>query len=346
MKAVILVGGESTRLRPLTRDLPKAMVPVANRPFLERMLEWLAAHGVVEIVLTTSYHPEPIEDYFGDGSRHGVEITYVFEPQPLGTGGAIKNCQRLLAARFLALNGDILTDLDLAAVAAEHAARRAQVTIVTTRVDDPSRFGVVVSDEAGRVRQFVEKPQPGQAPSHDINAGIYLFEPEMLREMPEGNFSVERDFFPAALARGARIYQHRAAGYWIDIGTVEAYLKAHWDILEDRLHTAIPGRQERPGIWMAEGAQVDATAHLTPPVVIGPGARVEPGARLGPRAVIGEGAQVGRGAVAAECILWPRSRLEDRATVSGAIIGFDAVVQAGASVKDDVVRSGETAATS
>ena len=342
MKAVILVGGESTRLRPLTFDLPKAMVPIVNRPFLERMLEWLAAYGVTEIILTTCYQPRAIEEYFGDGSRFGVEIAYVLESEPLGTGGAIKNCQRLLDETFVVLNGDILADLDLARVVEDHRAQKAQASIVTTWVEDPSRFGVIASDAQGWIQRFVEKPQLGQAPSHDINAGVYVFEPGMLQEMPQGNFSVERDFFPKQLERGARIHQHRADGYWIDIGTLEHYLKAHWDILEGRFHTAVPGRQDRPGVWTANGATADATAHVTPPVVIGPGARIEAGARVGPRAVLGEGVRVGRGAAATDCVLWPRARVEDRATVSGTIIGFDAVVQAGGAISDGAIRSGDT----
>ena len=318
MKAVILVGGESTRLRPLTYDVPKAMVPIVNRPFLERMLEWLRAYNVTEIILTTYYLPQAIEDHFGDGSRHGVEITYLLEPEPLGTGGAVKNCQHLLDSRFLVLNGDILSDMDLTAVLDEHQARRAQVTIVSTWVEDPSRFGVIASDPDGRIQRFVEKPPPGQAPSHDINAGVYVLEPEMLDQMPQGNFSVERDFFPPLIERGAPVYHHPASGYWIDIGTVDHYLQAHWDILGGRFRTAIPGRQQQSGVWMAEGASVDPNAHLTPPVVVGPQCQIEAGARVGPRAVLGEKTRVGRGAVAADCVVWPRSRLEERATVSGA----------------------------
>lgn len=273
MIAVVLVGGEGTRLRPLTHTTPKSMLPVVNRPFLEHQIEHLRSHGVDRIVLACGYRPDAIRAHFGDA------LEYVVEPEPLGTGGAIAHAARGLAQTFVVANGDVLTDLDLAALVRFHRDRRARMTIALHPVSDPSRYGVVVTDSEGAVTAFAEKPAPGTVAANTINAGTYVVEPDVLDLIPDGrSVSLEYEVFPALV--GAGLYARSFTGYWRDIGTPASYLDANVERLPEA--GAID-----------PSAVVDAGASVTGSVV-GPGCRVEAGARVR-RSVLLPGAVVAAG---------------------------------------------------
>lgn len=232
MKAVLLVGGEGTRLRPLTCNTVKAMVPVANKPFLEHIIAYLSSHGVDEIVVTLCYLPDRIRDYFGDGRRFGVKMDYVREESPLGTAGAVKNAAAHLDSTFVVLNGDIFTGLDLSNMIVAHRYRGAEATIALTPVDNPTAYGVVEMEQTGRVRRFVEKPPPDQVTSNLINAGTYVLEPCVLEEIPAGMPCMfEHHVFPGLLQRRAAFYGYVSSTYWLDIGTPEKYRKLNCDLV-------------------------------------------------------------------------------------------------------------------
>ena len=273
MIAVVLVGGEGTRLRPLTHTTPKSMLPIANRPFLEHQVAHLRAHGVDRIVLACGYRPDAIRAHFG------AELEYLVEPEPLGTGGAIAYAARTLSETFVVANGDVLTDLDLSALVRFHRDRDARMTLALHPVDDPSRYGVVVTAADGAVTAFIEKPPPGTAPAATINAGTYVVEPDALDLIPEGRrVSVEYEVFP--LLVGAGLYAQSSEGYWRDIGTPASYLAANLE-------------------WMPPGGLVDPSARVEPGAsvtgsVVGPRCRVEAGATVS-RSVLLEGALVTAG---------------------------------------------------
>ncbi len=331
MKGLILAGGKSTRLYPLTLSTPKPMVPIVNRPFLEHMIEWLRGHGVREIILTTGYLPDAIRDHFGAGSSYGVSIEYVVEPEPFDTGGAIKNAEALLDRTFFVFNGDILTALDLREMMQQHRRRGAQASISLAWVEDPTAYGVIEIDEAGRILRFREKPKRHEVTSHYINAGTYIFEPQVLQEMPAGvRFSIEREFYPQALARGTHMYGHRDDCYWLDIGTADKYLQAHRDLLAGRLPCGRDGAEIAPGVWAGADTQIAADARLVAPVVMGARCVVGTRAALGPYAVLGDDIHIGEQASVSNSVLWNRAFVGPGATVERCIIGHGVTVPAAA----------------
>ena len=333
MKALILVGGKGTRLYPLTKTLPKPMAPVVNRPHLERVIEWLRGHGVTDVILTLHYKPEHFREYFGDGSKFGVNVHYVEEPEPLGTGGAIRNAEEFLDDTFLVFNGDILTDLNLTEVVRFHKEKGASVTIALQPVDDPTRYGVVELDSDSRILRFVEKPAPHEAPSNLINAGTYVMEPHVLRYIPKGiKYSVERGLFPTLIEQGEPVYGFaEAAEYWIDIGNLKRYLQVHTDVLAGKVGVEIPGHEVQRGVWVEDGVEL-GNVDFTPPVVVGRNCRIGDGARLGPYVVIGEGCEVGERAEVRGSVIWPKCRIGRGALVEGAILSLGCVIEEGAGV--------------
>ncbi|MBI3931888.1 MAG: NDP-sugar synthase [Acidobacteria bacterium] len=337
MKAVILAGGEGTRLRPLTLATPKPVVPVVDRPFLRHQLDLLSRVGVEEVVFSLAYRPERVQAVFGDGARVGKRIHYAVEDAPLGTGGAVKNAERWLDALTVVFNGDVLTDVDLPAVVAEHRASHAEATLVLTPVPNPSAYGLVETDDSGRVRRFVEKPDPSQITTDTINAGIYVLNTSTLALMPAGvNHSIERAFFPELLARGSLVRAHVHRGYWIDIGTPEKYLQVHRDILCGRFPVDLEGRTLRGG-WVHESASVDAGAVLEAPFFVGPGCRVEEGASLGPETTLVADVRLMAGARVRESVLWSGGVVAEEAQVEGALLGTGVRVCAHASVRPGAV---------
>lgn len=321
MKAVILAGGEGTRLRPLTLTIPKPVVPVVDRPFLRHQLDLLAQVGVTETVFSLAYQPERIKAVFGDGRALGRRIHYAVEDTPLGTGGAVKNAERYLDDTTIVFNGDVLTDVDLPAVVRDHRESGAKATLVLFPVPNPAAYGLVETDGTGRVKSFIEKPtDPSQITTDQINAGIYILDTSTLALMPASeNHSIERAFFPALLRRGdlVRGWVHR--GYWIDIGTPEKYLQVHRDILRRRFRVDLEG-QPREGGWIHRDAQVDPGAELEGPFYVGPGCRVAAGARIGPDAVLTAGVHVAMGAWVRDSVAWEGSELAESASVYGALL--------------------------
>jgi mannose-1-phosphate guanylyltransferase len=332
MQAVILVGGAGTRLRPLTDTRPKPMMPLVDRPFVAHQLDLLRRHGVTDVVFSCGYRPDALRAHFGDGDRTGVRLRYVVDPEPLGTAGAIKNAEGLLDdGAFLVLNGDILTDLDLDAVAASHRQAGAEGTVVLTPVEDPSAFGLVRLHPDRSVEAFVEKPAPDALRPGEpfrINAGTYLLETSVLDRIPAGRAcSVEREVFPA-LAEAGTLFGHPSDAYWRDIGTPASYLAAHHDVLSGAARTESPTGDA----YLGPGASADPGARVGLLSSVGPGARIEAGAIV-EGSVVGAGTTVGEGAVARDAIVGEGVTIGAGATLGpGAVVGDRAVIGAGVAV--------------
>lgn len=342
MRAVILAGGEGTRLRPLTLTTPKPVVPVVDRPFLRHQLDLLARAGVRDVVFSVAYRPERVEAVFGDGSAFGVRIRYAVEDTPLGTGGAVRNALPLLDERTVVLNGDVLTDVDLGALVARHQAAGAAATILLTPVPNPSAYGLVETGPDGRVLAFREKPKPEEITTDTINAGIYVLETRVLDLIPPAvNHSIERGFFPALLARGDRVLGPVHRGYWIDIGTPAKYLQVHRDILRGRFPVVLAGDAVRGGI-VAAGARVDPEAELAPPFFVGPGSDVARAARVGPDAVLGSDVIVRPGASVRDSVLWNRVSVAEDAAVESSLVGLGVRIGRHARVNAALLGEGST----
>ena len=328
MQAVVLVGGEGTRLRPLTLETPKPMIPILNLPFLERTLLRLKDAGIDDVILPAGYLPGAITSAFGDGSRLGMKVTYVIEETPLGTAGALKNIEQHISGRFFVLNGDVLTSLDLRAMLAYHKEKGGIGTLHLIRVEDPSSFGCVVHDSQGRISTFVEKPPRETAPTNEVNAGTYLFERAILDHIPADRaVSIERETFPAVIARGLPLFAYTTDDYWVDLGRPEAYLNAHRDIFDNRMPMGISGGISGPG-----ASAVPASA-LREPVYIGAGATIASDAVVGPYTVVGERSIIGSGASVIGSLLWDEVTVENGASIDEAIIASRARIGAGARVE-------------
>ena len=318
MQAIVLVGGEGTRLRPLTERVPKPALKLVDRPFLAYMVEWLAGHGVTEVVLACGFRPDVLHEALaGEEERAGVGIRYVVEPEPLGTAGAIRFAADALGEeldeRFLALNGDVLTDLDLGALLVAHEERGATATIGLHPVEDAAAFGLVERGERGEVLAFLEKT--GERRPGEVNAGMYVLERPVLDLIPPGEtVSIERDVFPRLVGEG--LHGLRLDGYWVDIGTPERYLQASWDILEGRVATRV--EPSGPGVFVDPSASVSSEAEVGPHAVVGRDCRVEAGAEVR-ESVLLDGAVVGAGAHVASSILAPGAAVEAGADVEGAV---------------------------
>lgn len=340
MQAVVLVGGEGTRLRPLTYVTPKPMIPVMNVPFLERTLLRLKGAGIADVILPAGYMPEAITDYFGDGSRLGIRMTYVIEETPLGTAGAVKNVERYIDGPFFVLNGDVLTSLDLKAMLALHRDRGGMGVLHLIRVEDPSAFGCVVHDDFGRITAFVEKPPRDQAPTNEINAGTYLLDPAILDFIPVGRpVSIERETFPAVIAGARPLYAYTTDDYWIDLGRPEHYRDSHRHIFDGRMPLGIELTEQGIG---GAGAATYGPGNVVGPAMIGQGTHIAAGAQVGPYVVLGDDCTIDEGAVVVDSILWDNVHVGRDARVDGAIlasrcsVGQGATISSGAVVGHDV----------
>jgi mannose-1-phosphate guanylyltransferase len=319
MQALILAGGEGTRLRPLTSTIPKPVVPLVEQPFIVYMLEWLRRHGVDDVILSCGFMAERVRDVLGDGSALGVRLRYVEEPRPLGTGGALKYAQDLLDDRFFMLNGDVLTDIDLTAQLAQHEQTAARATLALIPVEDPSAYGLVRRNPNGSVKEFVEKPNPDQIDTDLINAGAYILERDVLDSMaPAGTkISIERDVFPMLVDHG--LYGFAADGYWLDIGTPASYLQGTFDILEGSVNTEVGRLLADAGRALAYGA--DVQGRLVAPALVGRGCGIAEHAIVGGRAVLGADVEVGAGAHIESSVVLSGTRIGARSTVRSSIIG-------------------------
>ncbi len=346
MKAILLVGGQGTRLRPLTLSKPKPLLPLANRPFLDHVLFLLNLHGISDVVLAVGYRSESFEPQYGDGSHLGVRLHYVREDKPLDTGWAIKNVESFLAGNetFLVFNGDILTDLDLTDMLRQHREHGAVCTISLTSVDDPSAYGVVDMDEEGRVQRFTEKPKREEATSNWINAGTYLLEPEVLQyisepqlldEIPPGRpYSVEYGLFPKLLEEGLPIYGYRTGAYWLDIGSPAKYLQAQTDLMSGRLKYNLPpeGEELWQGVWAGEGTFIDSGARVTGPAVLGRNCKVRANAALTGPLALGDNCEVGEHARLDGIIAWDKAYFGEKADCRQSIFGNNAQIGEGSHI--------------
>jgi len=328
VQAVILVGGEGTRLRPLTFGTPKPMVPIVGVPFLARTLERLYEAGIRDVILPAGYMPQAITEYFGDGSRLDMKITYVIEDEPLGTAGAIKNVEQHITGPFFMMNGDVLTSLDLRAMIAYHKEKGGLGVLHLIKVEDPSSFGCVVHDEAGRISQFIEKPPKGTEPTNEINAGTYLLDPDVLKFIPPGrNVSIERETFPKILAEGQPLYAYTTEDYWIDVGRPEHYLTVHRDILNGTMPLRVETGTEG-SVHIGEGSRVDASAKLGPNVVLGKKCSIGAKASI-KNSVLWDDVVIEEGALIEETIIASRSIIGANAKIGkGSVIGHDGRIEA------------------
>ncbi len=326
MKAIVLVGGEGTRLRPLTYHTPKPLLPIANVPFLERQLTWLGRHGIDEAVLSLGYLPEAFEAHFASGRFGDMRIRWVIEKEPLGTAGGIGFAAEGIDERVVVCNGDVLTDLDVTGLVRFHDERAAEATIALTRVEDPSAFGVVPTREDGEVVAFVEKPPPGRAPTNWINAGTYVLEPSVLRRIPPRlTVSIERETFPRMLDSPRRLFAQHSDAYWLDIGTPRKYAEAQADVLGGKLGLPpAPGAREHDsGIWVQGDVDIASDARLRAAVLLGTGARIGAGADVA-ESVIGPGATVESGARVLRSVVLAGARVAADEKAVDVVVAADA----------------------
>jgi mannose-1-phosphate guanylyltransferase len=317
MQALILAGGEGTRLRPLTSTVPKPVVPLVDRPFIAFMLDWLRGHGVEDVIMSCGFLAAGVRNVLGDGGAYGVRLRYVEEPRPLGTGGALKFAEELLDERFLMLNGDVLTDLDIGAQLALHEARGAQATLALTPVEDPSAYGLVRTHADGEVTGFVEKPAPDQIDTRNISAGVYVLERSVLDLLvPEAPASIERDVFPRLVGDG--LYGYVSDGYWLDIGTPERYLEGTFDILEGTVVTAVGERMGDSFVCLEEGTE--NRGRVIPSALIERDCNIAAGARIGGRVVLESGVRVGEETTIERAVVLRGSTIGANCTLRGCIV--------------------------
>ncbi len=322
MKAVVLVGGEGTRLRPLTLSVPKQMLPIAEQPMIERVLGQLARHGVDDVILSLGYLPDAFTKAYPDGIAAGVRLSYAVEPSPLDTAGAVRFAARRAGIddTFVVVNGDVLTEMDLTALVDFHRAHDAEGSISLHPVDDPSAFGVVTTDGTGRVEAFIEKPPAGTAPTNLVNGGTYILEPSVVDRVPEGRpVSIERETF-AAMVADRTLYALADEAYWLDTGTPETYLMAHRDLLDGRrVPPPAPGaRDSGGGVWLLGSPKLDG--EVRGPAMIGDGAQIRPHAVID-RSVVGRDCIVESGARVVRSVLLDGASVGEEATVTGSIVG-------------------------
>lgn len=343
MKAIIMAGGEGSRLRPLTCDRPKPMVPVMDRPIMQHIVELLHRHNFRDIGATLMYLPEDIKDYFGDGSEFGVNMQYFIEESPLGTAGSVKNAQSFLDQPFLVISGDALTDFDLTNIMAFHKNKKAAVTIALTKVPSPLEYGVVITDGEGCIRQFLEKPSWGEVFSDTVNTGIYVIEPEVLNFIPQGTgFDFSKDLFPLLLSKGYPIYGCVVPGYWCDIGNFNQYQQAHYDILAGRTKINLEGKQIAPGIWVEKGAEIHPNARIEAPAFIGKDVKIGMDAVVGSHSVIGSNSILDEGVSIKRGIVWNNVYFGKKATLRGGAICNRVKIQSHASIFEGAVIGDDT----
>jgi mannose-1-phosphate guanylyltransferase len=333
---VILVGGQGTRLRPLTSTVPKPVVQLVDRPFMSFMLEWLRSHGVDDVIMSCGFLADSVREVLGDGSQLGLRLRFVEEPEPRGTAGALKLAEEMLDERFLMLNGDVLTDIDLSAQIAQHDSSGARATLALVAVPDPSAYGLVTLHEDASVKEFIEKPSSEKLESNLISAGAYVLEREILELVPaDANVSIEREVWPRLVGNG--LFGYASESYWLDIGTPERYLQGTFDIIEGNVETAV--RERLSDGWLAVDAGAEVLGRVIPPAVLERGVRIAEGARVGSlvvlgqdvsigahssveRAVILQGSQIGDGCELRDCILAPGCRVGAGTKVTGgAVLG-------------------------
>ena len=332
MKAIILVGGEGTRLRPLTYSVAKPMVPVLNRPFLEHVLCHLIDHDINEVILAMGYKPDSIYEYFKDEPLSGIRITYSLEARPLGTAGAVKLAGEHVSGTFLVLNGDVFTNLDYTSMLRFHRENNAIATIALTYAEDPTKFGVVETDNESRVCRFVEKPPPNRVTSHWINAGVYILEPEVLDYIPAGEFYMfEHGVFPSLIEKGELVFAYQSSAYWIDVGTPAKYHQLNMDMLKGACVSRLCPVSH---VTVGEGSVVDPSCNIAGPVLIGRDCRLEKDVHINGPTVIGNRCRIKQGGTIDNSVLWDNIVIGSRAIVANSIVASDANIEDRACLRD------------
>ncbi|MHB1242990.1 MAG: sugar phosphate nucleotidyltransferase, partial [Gaiellaceae bacterium] len=349
MKAVVMAGGEGTRLRPLTSNQPKPMVPIVGKPCMEHILELLRTHGFGDVVVTLAFMPQAIRSHFGDGDSLGLNVEYSVEELPLGTAGSVRLASGKLDETFLVISGDALCDVDLGSLVERHREAGAAVTIGLKHVDNPLEFGIVVTDEDGKVERFLEKPSWGQVFSDTINTGIYVLEPEVLAHVPtEGPFDFSKELFPLLLEMGRPIYGHVLEGYWQDIGNLDQYRQANFDALDERVRLHVEGVRLRGNVWIGEGTDIHDVEEIEGPAFIGNHCRIARDASIGPYTVLSNGVTLRERARTVRTVIDSSTHVGRSALIEGAIIGRSCDIrdhvriQEGASIGDEVTIGSES----
>jgi len=339
MKAIIIAGGLGTRLRPLTYNRPKPIVPVVNKPFVVHQIELLKKYGITEIILNLHYLSDNMALALGDGSAFGVKLYYSIEKDPLGTAGAVKNAEEYFDREdLIVFNGDILADFRISDILAFHREKKARVTLTLTTVEDPTQFGLVLTDQEGKVTKFLEKPGWQQVTAKTVNAGLYIVNPSVFKSVPKGRpYSFERDLFPKLLEAGEKIYAAVSADYWIDIGNPQKYMQAHRDILNGDVHVLLDGERVGHNIWIAHGSVIEPSAKLHGPLMIGRGASVFAGARINQFSVIGENVRISEGAHVEDTVILRNSMIGRDVKLKDCIIGENCIIEDFADIGPGVV---------
>lgn len=347
MKAVLLAGGFGTRLRPLTLNTPKPVVPIFDRPFLYHQIDLLRqVPEIDEVILSLNYQPERIKDVVGHGEDAGLPIRYLIEPEPLGTGGAVKYAEPHLDGTTIVFNGDVLTEVDLSAVVDYHRSQNAKATIVLTPVENPSAYGLVETDSQGNVSRFLEKPDPNEITCNTINAGIYVLEPTSFDRIPPGTkYSIERSYFPSLIERHETFVAYVDNGYWLDIGTPDKYFQGHRDILDGRCASGVFTESNGNSPTIAPGALLDATARLEGPCFIGTNSTIHANANITRHSVVGSGAVIETEAAVHQSIIWPDCHIGHGAYLDGAILGHRCKIGAYAELGPGIVLGDDSVIT-
>jgi mannose-1-phosphate guanylyltransferase/phosphomannomutase len=338
MKAMILAAGVGSRLDPLTRHIPKPMVPIANRPVMEHIIELLAKHGIKDIMVNLHYLADQIEDYFKDGSRWGVHLEYSKEDRLWGDAGSVKRCEEFFDDTFLVIGGDDLADIDITRMVRLHKERKALATIALSLVDDPSEYGIALLNERGRITRFLEKPRGEVIFSNTANTGVYILESQVLDLVPRGiAYGFGNNVFPMLLEHRTRFYGYLTSSYWRDVGNLKQYQQTHFDVLDGRVSIKIPYKEVRKYVWIGEGVQIDPSAEIGYPVVIGRNCRIEKNAKVKEYSILADNCVIEEGATVKQSILWPGAMVMQNTMLERCVIGTECRVKSNAAVFDGVI---------
>lgn len=338
MKGVILAGGKGTRLRPLTCYTPKPLVHIMNRPIMEYCINWLKSLGITEIAITVCYLSEQIINYFGDGSRFGVKLFYFEDKTPLGTAGAVKNVTSFLDETFIVMSADAFTDADITEALKFHKTQNSSITILTKEVENPSEFGIVLTNNLGKVIDFVEKPAEHEIFSHCVNTGIYIVEPDLVNEIPPIiPFDFSQDLFPIMIEKNAELYAHTLNGYWRDIGKVDQYFQAHIDFLDHKVNVDVNAFEQSTSIWMGDQTSIHPSVQIEAPVYIGENCTIEAGVKLSAYTVIGDHSVIGAYSKMKGSIIWNRVQIGEEADLCEALIASDSFIGRNVSLHEHAV---------
>ena len=339
MKAMILAAGVGSRLDPLTRNVPKPLVPIVNRPVMEYLIDLLKKHGFDEIMVNLHYLGDQIETYFGDGAKWGVKIHWSHEDRLWGDAGSLKRAEDFFRDdTFIVIGGDDLTDMDLTRLVKTHQDKGALATIALSLVDDPSEYGIVLMNEESRITRFLEKPKGEVIFSNTANTGVYVFKPEIFELIPRGTFYLfGKQVFPMLLEQRLPVYGHLTAAYWKDVGNLKIYQQTHKDVLEGRVNTPIPLNEVRKYVWIGDNAQIDETATIGYPVAIGNNVRIEAGARVMENTVIGNNCAVEEGATVVDSILWDGAVVQRGTHLERCVVGNDCHVKTDAAIFNGII---------